>query len=135
MAKLRILVADDHLTVRRGICEVLSAESDFEVIHDVSDGIQAVLGAKELRPDVVVLEITKPEMDGFEAARRIQQVCPSAEILFLRQHDTVETVKQAFLAGGRGYVVKSDAAKLVPAVRMVSEKKRYVNPRFAVLLG
>jgi DNA-binding NarL/FixJ family response regulator len=73
-----------------------------------------------------------PGMDGFEAARRVRKVAPTAEIVFLSQHDTIETIRQAFRIGGRGYVVKSDAAKeLVAAVHTVSEKKQYVSARFA----
>jgi DNA-binding NarL/FixJ family response regulator len=76
-----------------------------------------------------------PGMDGFEAARRIRAAYPSAEILFLSQHDSLETIRQAFRNGGRGYVVKSDAAKeLVAAIRAVSKKKQYVNARFVAQL-
>src|SRR5579859_213635 len=131
MQPVRILVVDDHPIVRAQICALLRAESDFSVVCDVADGNQAVAKASELQPDIVVLDITMPGMDGFEAARRIRKVAPSAEILFLSQHDSLETIRQAFRSGGRGYVVKSDAAKeLVAAVRTVSEKKQYMNARF-----
>ena len=131
MQPLRILVVDDHPIVRAQICALLRAESDFSVVCDVADGNQAVAKASELQPDIVVLDITMPGMDGFEAARRIRKVAPSVEILFLSQHDSLETIRQAFRSGGRGYVVKSDAAKeLVAAVRTVSEKKQYMNARF-----
>jgi DNA-binding NarL/FixJ family response regulator len=74
-------------------------------------------------------------MSGFEAARRIRNIAPTAEILFLSQHDTVETIRQAFQVGGSGYVVKSDAAKeLVAAVRSIIQKTRYVNARFVAYL-
>jgi DNA-binding NarL/FixJ family response regulator len=129
---VRILVVDDHATVRRSVCALLRADPAFEVICDVADGIQAVERAEELQPDVVVLDITMPGMDGFEAARRVRKVAPTAEILFLSQHDTIETIRQALRIGARGYVVKSDAAsELVAAVRAVSEKKQYVSARFA----
>jgi DNA-binding NarL/FixJ family response regulator len=97
--------------------------------------LQAVDKAAEIQPDVVVLDITMPHLDGFEAARRIRRVAPSAEILFLSQLDATETIRQAFSCGARGYVVKSDAAKeLVAAVRAVGEKRQYLNARFAALL-
>ena len=131
----RILVADDHTVVRGGICALLRAEPDFDVVCDVADGTQAVAKAEELQPDIVVLDITMPGMSGFEAARRIRNIAPTAEILFLSQHDTVETIRQAFQIGGRGYVVKSDAAKeLVAAIRSIIQKTRYLNARFVAYL-
>jgi DNA-binding NarL/FixJ family response regulator len=129
---LRILVVDDHEIVRRSICALLSGQPDFEVICDAADGLQGVKEAERLQPNVVVLDITMPGMNGLEAAPRIRKVAPSAEIVFLSQHDSLETLKEAFRHGGRGYVVKSDAFKdLIPAVRAASKKKRYANARFA----
>ena len=131
--KIRVLVVDDHETVRRGICALLRSDPDIEVTCDVADGVQAVRKAKEVQPDVIVLDITMPKMDGLKAAGRIRKVAPQTEIVFLSQHDSLESVRQALRAGGRGYVVKSDAPKeLIAAVRTVSKKKRYVNARFAV---
>jgi DNA-binding NarL/FixJ family response regulator len=130
---LRILVVDDHEIVRRGICALLSREPDFAVVCDAADGLQAVREAERLQPNIVVLDITMPRMNGLEAATRIREVAPSAEIVFLSQHDSLEIIKEAFRRGGRGYVVKSAASKeLVTAVRSVSKKKRYLNARFAV---
>lgn len=117
---------------RRGICALLRSDPDIEVICDVADGVQAVRKAKEILPDVIVLDITMRGMDGLKAAGRIRKVAPKTEIVFLSQHDSLESVRQALRAGGRGYVVKSDAAKeLITAVRAVSRRKRYVNARFA----
>ena len=108
---VRILVVDDHEIVRRSICALLSREPDFEVICDAADGLQAVREAERLQPNVIVLDITMPGMDGLEAARHIRTVAPSTEIVFLSQHNSLESVKQAFRHGGRGYVVKTDAFK------------------------
>ena len=132
MPRIRVLVVDDHDTVRRAICALLRSDPDIEVICDVAGGVHAVRKAKELLPDVIVLDITMPKLDGLKTARRIRKVAPLTEILFLSQHDSVESVRQALRAGGRGYVVKSDAAKeLITAVRAVSTRKRYVNAKFA----
>jgi DNA-binding NarL/FixJ family response regulator len=129
---LRILVVDDHEVVRRSICTLLSGQPDFEVVCDAADGLQAVKEAERLQPNIVVLDITMPGINGLEAVPRIRKVAPSAEIVFLSQHDSLETLKEAFRHGGRGYVVKSDAYKdLIPAVRAASKKKRYANARFA----
>jgi DNA-binding NarL/FixJ family response regulator len=131
--RIRVLVVDDHETVRRGICTLLRSDPDIEVTCDVADGLQAVRKAKQVQPDVIVLDITMPKLDGLKAAVRIRKVAPQTEIVFLSQHDSLESVRQALRAGGRGYVVKSDAAKeLIPAVRAAKNKERYVNTRFAV---
>ncbi len=129
---IRILVVDDHETVRRGICSLLRSEPAFDVICEGADGIEAVTRAEELQPEVIVLDISMPGMNGLEAAQRIRRVSPASGIVFLSQHDTIETIREIFRIGGCGYVAKPDAAHdLVPAVRSASQKQRYVNRRFA----
>ena len=130
-----ILVVDDHPVARKTICGLLRAEPDFDVVCDATNGIDAVERANVLQPDVVVLDINMPGMNGLEAARHIKNAAPAAEILFLSQHTELETIRQAFQVGGRGYVVKSDAAKeLVSAVHAVRAKHRYLNERFTARL-
>ena len=130
-----ILVVDDPPVARKTICALLRTEPDFDVICDATNGRQAAAQAKDFKPDVVVLDINMPGMNGLEAARQIKKAAPSAEILFLSQHAELETIRQAFRVGGRGYVVKSDAGKeLISAVRAVRAKNRYLNERFAVRL-
>ena len=130
-----ILVVDDHPVARKTICALLRTEPDFDVICDATNGAQATAQAKHFKPDVVVLDINMPGMNGLEAARQIKKAAPSAEILFLSQHAELETIRQAFRVGGRGYVVKSDAGReLISAVHAVLAKNRYLNERFAVRL-
>ena len=135
MGRAHILVVDDHAVTRKTICGLLRSEPDFDVVCDATNGTDAVERAKNLQPDVVVLDINMPGMNGLEAARHIKDAAPSAEILFLSQHTELETIRQAFHVGGRGYVVKSDAAKeLVPAVYAVRAKNRYLSERFSARL-
>ena len=127
-----ILVVDDHPVARKTICALLRAQPDFDVICDATNGTEAVIQAMDLKPDVVVLDIGMPGMNGLDAARLIKKAAPSAEILFLSQHAELETIRQAFRVGGRGYVVKSDAGReLISAVHAVLAKNRYLNERFA----
>jgi DNA-binding NarL/FixJ family response regulator len=128
----QILVVDDHPIARKTTCSLLQAEPDFEVVCDATNGADAVVQAKHLQPDVVILDINMPGMNGLEAARHIKNAAPSAEIVFLSQHTELETIRQAFHVGGRAYVLKSEAGKeLVPAVHAVRAKSRYLNDRFS----
>jgi len=117
---LRVLVVDDSEVVRRGICQILQSESDIEIICEAADGADAVRKAREHRPDVVLLDITMPVMNGFDAARRIKQELPSTRILMVSQFDSAHFMREAFVAGASGYVVKSNAAsELIPALRQL----------------
>ena len=119
-----IVLADDHPIVRQGLKTLLAGHSGWEVIGEASDGMEAVDKADSLRPDVMILDVTMPRMNGLEACRLIRQKTPGMEILFVTQHDSPQMMREALEAGARGYVVKSNAARdLLEAVEAVSQHR------------
>ena len=132
MAKVRILIADDHGIVRRGLRSLMESQPDWEVCAEAANGREAVEQVKRLRPDVVVLDITMPELNGLEATRQIVKEVPRTEVLILTMDRSEEVAQQVLRAGARGYVLKSDAnSKLVDAVATLSEHKPYLTPAVA----
>ena len=107
---MRILVADDHEVIRRGIRALLASERDCEVCGEAVDGQDAVDKAHKLRPDLIIMDVSMPNLNGLEATRVIRRSLPSTQILILTQHDSQEMMRQAFNAGARGFVVKSSVA-------------------------
>ncbi|MFC2091500.1 response regulator [Elusimicrobiota bacterium] len=125
---IRVFLADDHAVIRDGICAMLEAEKDIEVLGTADNGREAVSQANKLNPDVIVMDIAMPEMNGIEAARRIQKSDPSIRIIILSMHDSSEYVFQALKAGAKGYLLKESAGKeVIKAIRTVYSGRRYLS--------
>jgi DNA-binding NarL/FixJ family response regulator len=123
---VRILLVDDHPIVRQGLRTLLEGRSGWEVVGEASDGLEALDKIEGLQPDVVVLDVTMPRMNGLEACRLIHQKAKASgvEVLFVTQHDSPQMMREALDAGARGYVVKSNAARdLLEAVEAVSQHR------------
>ena len=127
---ISVFLADDHTVVRDGLRFLLDAQTDITVVGDAADGHEAVRRAVELRPDVVVMDIAMPRLNGIEATRQIRDDCPDVEIIILSMHVTAEHVYRALQAGAQGYLVKESAgAEVVEAVRAVGAGRRYLARR------
>lgn len=126
--RLRILIADDHDLMRRGVRSLLESHPGWKVCAEARNGQEAVAEAEELRPDIAILDITMPELNGVEAAKRIRRTCPNTEILLLSIHHSDQLVHEIVEAGVRGYVVKSDSERdLLDAVQALSNHKPWVT--------
>ena len=135
MSALRLLVADDHDVVRAGMKSLLEEEPGWVVVAEAGNGREAIERAEELRPDVAVLDVTMPELNGLEAARQIRKSCPETEILILTVHETEIVAQQVLETGAKGYILKSDAGKeLVAAVKNVSNHLKYITTRVAQMV-
>jgi DNA-binding NarL/FixJ family response regulator len=130
MAKIRILLADDHTLFRQGIRQLISAESDMEVIGEASNGSDAVDRAAELKPDLVLMDIGMPGLSSFEATRQIKKNRPETKVLVLTMYDDEDYLVESMEVGASGYVLKdSPAPQLVSAVRDVFRGGSYLSPR------
>jgi DNA-binding NarL/FixJ family response regulator len=131
----RILVADDHEIVRRGLCALLRAQPDWEVCGEASNGREAVEKALQLQPEVVILDVGMPSLNGLEATRQILKASPQIKILILTLHDSDQVVQEVLNAGARGFLLKSDAARdLVAAVEALRRGKIYFTPKVASMV-
>lgn len=120
MSDIHILVVDDFLPWQRFVGELFETESDLKIIAIASDGLEAVRKAKEIQPDLILMDISLPGINGFEATREIRVCSPASKILFVSEHRASELIEAAFEVGASGYVLKPDSySDLIPGVRTV----------------
>jgi DNA-binding NarL/FixJ family response regulator len=133
--KLRILLADDHTLIRRGARGVLQARGGWKVVGEAANGTEAVEKAKQLKPDVAIVDISMPELDGVQVTRQIREALPNTKVLVLTMHDSGQMVQNALDAGAHGYVLKSDLTEsLVEAVKNVALGKRSLTPKVSEIV-
>lgn len=126
---LRILIVDDEKTVRTALGKLLATREEWQVVGEAADGVEAIGKARELQPDIVIMDITMPEMNGLEATPEIKKALPTAEVLIFTQHDSKQMVRQAQNAGASGYLLKSQATWLVAAVELMGQHKPFFEGR------
>ena len=132
MARLRLLVADDHPIVRHGLRKIVEAQPDWEIVGEASDGQDAVQQTLRLRPDVAIVDIGMPIVDGIEATRQISQRCPDVQVLILSMHADEAYVVRSLQAGAKGYLLKDSAgADLIQAVAAAAQGKSFFSPAVA----
>lgn len=130
--KTRILLADDHAVVRNGFRMILAAQDDLEVVGEAANGREAVESAANLQPDVVVMDVTMPELNGIEATRRICESSPRTRVLALSMHKDSVYVREILRAGAKGYLLKdSSESDLLAAVRAVARGEGFLSPAIA----
>ena len=129
---VRVLVVDDYQAWHHFVATTLQNAEDFQVVREVGDGLEAVRQAEELQPDLILLDIGLPTMNGLEAARRIREVSPNSKILFVSENRSADIVEAALNDGAEGYVLKSDAGSdLLPGIRAALEGKRFISASLA----
>src|ERR1700675_487463 len=128
--KLRILIADDHEVVRRGLCTLIQSHEGWEICGEAKDGRETVEKAKQVKPDIVILDIGMPNLNGLAATRQLLQQNPQQKVIVLTITDSDQVIREALEAGARGFVLKSDAARdLVSAVEALQCNRMFFTPR------
>jgi two-component system response regulator NreC len=125
----RVVIAEDHTLFRQGLKALLSFEPEFEVVGEAADGLEAYQRAEELQPDIILLDLNMPRVDGMAAIKEIKRLCPKAKILVLTVHKTEEHVLETLKSGASGYVLKdAEHDELLLAMRSVLQDKCYLSP-------
>ena len=125
----RVIVVDDHAVIRRGVQGILSAFPEWELCGEAENGQEGVKLAETVRPEIIIMDVSMPGLNGLEATRIIRNILPNTKILLLTLHSSTELVRSAFRAGARGYVLKSDAEhELVRALNVLAGDGTYVSP-------
>lgn len=132
MENIKILVVDDHMVVRDGLTAMLERQTDFTVVGEAQNGLEAVAGAQELKPDVILMDLRMPELDGVEAMRRIRSEDPDVNFIVLTTFDTDEFIFDAIEAGAKGYLLKDTSRdELFKAIRMAHKGESLIQPGVA----
>jgi two-component system, NarL family, response regulator NreC len=135
MRRLRILVADDHEVMRTGVRALIEQEPGWQVCGTATNGQEAVEAARKLKPDVVVLDMTMPELDGLEALREIKRALPNTEVVIFSAYHSEEVIEQLFDAGAKSYIQKSDGSRhLVAAIKSLAEHKPFFTSEISQIL-
>lgn len=133
--KLRILIADDHGMIRQGLGAVIAARNDWELCGEAANGRNAVELAAKLKPDICVLDVTMPELNGIEATRQIVAQRPATAVLIQTMHDSEALAQEILAAGARGYLLKSDAPELLPqAIDALAAGRAFFTPRVSEMM-
>lgn len=136
MKKLRIVIADDHAMLRQGVRSVIEAQPGWEVCGEAEDGRKAVQLVRTLAPDIAILDITMPGLNGVDATRLLKTAAPNTRILILTMHESDALADEVIRAGGSGYLLKSDASEMLPeAIRQLSQGRNFLSSQFKPSTG
>jgi DNA-binding NarL/FixJ family response regulator len=136
MTGFRILLADDHAVVLKGLRALLAVQAGWQVCGEATNGREAIEKVNRLKPDIVIMDVSMPELNGLEATRQIRKTLPQTEVLILTLHESEQMMRQALEAGARGYVLKSDAgSELLAAVEAVRKRRLFLSSRASQMLG
>jgi DNA-binding NarL/FixJ family response regulator len=135
MCAVSLLIADDHEIVRRGLCSLIAEQSGWKIVAEAKDGRDAVAKANQFKPDVAVLDISMPSLNGLDATKQIAKISPRTKVLILTVHDSEQLIHKLLEAGARGYILKEDAGRdLIAAVNALLANKTFFTPKAAQIV-